>query len=285
MLGGLKARPLRPGDREAAAELLRQDPRKNLFLLDLAEQLGLPPAPGEASSELWGAWHRRSLVGVASLRPCITLASDLPAAAFETLLPALAVAESGLVKSLATGVNALWARLAERGRRAVVDRMETAYALRTDDARFEGAPPDPRVRPARVEDLPALVEAARASLREESRPDPFDGDPEGFRRWVRGRVARAHVIETSAGVVFVGYADVRRPEGWLVQGVYSWPAVRRRGLALAGVASLCRAAFEAGADHVQLSVVEGNDAAVRLYEKLGFRPFARLRTILFQGPG
>ena len=40
-------------------------------------------------------------------------------------------------------------------------------------------------------------------------------------------------------------------------------------------------AFEAGADHVQLAVVEGNTAGVRLYEKLGFEPFARLRTILF----
>jgi RimJ/RimL family protein N-acetyltransferase len=32
---------------------------------------------------------------------------------------------------------------------------------------------------------------------------------------------------------------------------------------------------------VQLAVVEGNAAAERLYEGLGFRPFARLRTILF----
>ncbi len=285
MLGGLKARPLGPGDGEVAVELLREDARNNLFLLDLAAHLGLPPTPGEAGAELWGAFHRRSLVGVASLRPCITLAAGLPGPAFEALLPALEGAESGLVKSLAGGVDALWARLAGRGRCVVVDRTETAYALRPGDARLAGPPSGARVRPARVEDLPALVDAARASLREESRPDPFDGDPEGFRRWVRGRVARAHVIETDAGVVFVGYADVRRPEGWLVQGVYTAPAVRRRGLALVGVSSLCRAAFDAGAEHVQLSVVEGNAAAVRLYEKLGFRAFARLRTILFQGPG
>ena len=37
----------------------------------------------------------------------------------------------------------------------------------------------------------------------------------------------------------------------------------------------------AAGDHVQLSVVEGNAPGVRLYEKLGFRAFARLRTILF----
>jgi predicted GNAT family acetyltransferase len=53
------------------------------------------------------------------------------------------------------------------------------------------------------------------------------------------------------------------------------------GFASAGTSALCREAFEAGADHVQLAVVEGNQAARGLYEGLGFKPFTRLRTILF----
>ena len=81
--------------------------------------------------------------------------------------------------------------------------------------------------------------------------------------------------------MYVGYADVRRPEGWLLQGVYTWPRVRRRGYASAGTAALCEEAFARGAEHVQLSVVDGNDGARALYEGLGFKPFARLRTILF----
>jgi RimJ/RimL family protein N-acetyltransferase len=32
---------------------------------------------------------------------------------------------------------------------------------------------------------------------------------------------------------------------------------------------------------VQLAVIEGNEPAERLYERLGFRRFARLRTLLF----
>jgi predicted GNAT family acetyltransferase len=74
---------------------------------------------------------------------------------------------------------------------------------------------------------------------------------------------------------------VRLREGHLLQGVYTWPAWRRRGIAAAGVASLCRAAFAAPAEHVQLSVVEGNAAASALYVRLGFEPHATLRTILF----
>jgi ribosomal protein S18 acetylase RimI-like enzyme len=141
------------------------------------------------------------------------------------------------------------------------------------------------VREAHLADLDALVDAARASLREEGRPDPFVGDPNGFRRWVRNRLPRALVAESGAGVAFVGYSDVQLREGWLLQGVYTWPSCRRRGLARAGVSALCARAFAGGAEHVQLSVVEGNDAAQRLYEGLGFERLGQVRTLLFEAPG
>ena len=100
--------------------------------------------------------------------------------------------------------------------------------------------------------------------------------------WVRGRVARARVVELEGRVAMVGYADVQREEGWLLQGIYTWPDCRQRGLASFGVSELCHEAFAAGANHVQLAVVEGNTAARRLYEGLGFKPYAKLRTILFR---
>jgi predicted GNAT family acetyltransferase len=272
---------LGPADREAARRFLAEDAQSNLFLLDLVQSLGSPPTPGEAGAELWGAWRRRTLLGVAAIRPCLVLAAQLPPAVLEVLTAVLAGVESGLLKSSLESAGMLWRRLELRGRHALVDRVERAYALRVADARLVDPPAGARLREASANDLDALVEAARASLREEQRPDPFDGDPEGFRRWVRGRLGRAHVIKQSGAIVFVGYADVRRPEGWLLQGVYTWPAARRSGLASAGVSSLCRAAFDAGTEHVQLSVVEGNEAGGSLYAKLGFRPFASLRTILF----
>jgi predicted GNAT family acetyltransferase len=56
---------------------------------------------------------------------------------------------------------------------------------------------------------------------------------------------------------------------------------RRRGHARVGVSDLCREAFAHGAEHVQLAVVDGNEPGRALYESLGFKPFAKLRTILF----
>jgi predicted GNAT family acetyltransferase len=93
---------------------------------------------------------------------------------------------------------------------------------------------------------------------------------------------RARVVEVDGEVVCVGYPDVRLREGWLLQGIYCWPEHRRRAHATSVVSDLCRQAFAAGAEHVQLSVVEGNEAGRRLYEGLGFDATGKLRTILFK---
>jgi RimJ/RimL family protein N-acetyltransferase len=277
----VKLRSLRGRDRDAACALLERRSRENLYLLDLVAQQGGAPQPGEPRAECLGAWRGEVLASVLSLRPSIALAADADAAVVAALVPYADLPGGGLVKSDVRAVARLWSGLAARGRRALLDRLETAHALEPGGAARVDPPPGARVRAARVADLDLLVEAARASLVEEHRPDPFEGDPEGFLRWVKGRIPRALVVESRGRAAFVGYADVRRREGFLLQGVYTWPEFRRRGLAAAGVSALCALAFAAGAGHVQLAVVDGNLPAERLYQRLGFKPFARLRTILF----
>ncbi len=278
----LKVRPLRVRDRGAALRYLDRAARLNLSLIDLVLRLGTPSRRGEGRAELLAAYRGRELVGVAALHPSMTLDATVGREALEAFFPYLAGVGSGLVKSSEEVVDPLWEWLRSHGRRALLDRIETGYTLEARHARLVDAGRGVRVREARNRDLDLLVDAARASLREESRPDPFEGDPVGFRRWVRGRVPRATVAEVEKAVRFVGYADVQCERGWLLQGIYTWPRYRRRGLAAAGVSVLCQNAFAAAADHVQLSVVEGNTAAEGLYERLGFRRFARLRTILFR---
>lgn len=282
MAATLEARLLRPADRDAALRFLARDAVANLFLLDLAANLGRRPAPGEARAEIVAVWQKGEIVGMAGLHPTVILDANAGKDAVEAFIPYLERIKVGLVKSLVPTVNLLWGKLCARSsRRVLVDRIETAYALRMSDSKRIEPIATASVRGARESDLDDLVIAARESLREEDRPDPFVGDAAGFRRWVHGRVARARVVEIANRVAMVGYADVQRPEGWLLQGIYTWPDCRQRGLASFGVSELCREAFRAGADHVQLAVVEGNAAAQRLYEGLGFKPFAKLRTILF----
>jgi ribosomal protein S18 acetylase RimI-like enzyme len=265
-----------------ALALLARAPRDNLLLLDLAARLGEPPPPGEMATELIGAFRGDELVGVAALRPTIAFDARIDNEALDALLPLIETLDVGLVKCDPRCVERLWSHLARRRRHRVwVDRFETCYAVDRSAARLVPCAAGRVARAAGDGDLEPLVFAARESLREEDRPDPFAGDVRGFRRWVRGRIPRARVVESAGQIAFVGYADVQRGEGWLLQGVYTWPQERRRGFAAAGTSALCEEAFAAGADHVQLAVVDGNDAAQRLYESLGFKPFGRVRTILF----
>jgi RimJ/RimL family protein N-acetyltransferase len=277
---GLRVRPVRARDRAASLEYLEQAPRLNLVLLDLVLRLG-EPLRGEPRPQLLAAWRGRELAGLVGLRPSVVLDAAAEREALEAFFPYLGGVGSGLVKSTEDVVAPLWEWLAAHGRRALLDRIEQGYALEPQQARLVPPGGGLRLRPAEARDLDALVEAARASLLEEQRPDPSSGDPAGFRLWVRSRLPRSIVCEADGRVCFVGYADVRCSRGWLLQGVFTWPELRGRGLGSAGVSELCRRAFESGADHVQLAVVEGNSAAAALYEGLGFRPFARLRTLLF----
>jgi len=280
-MAGVEAYRLGREDRAAALSFLARDPLANLFLLDLATRLGAPPLPGDVRSEMVGAWRGGELVAVAALRPTVAL-TDAPSEVLEDFLPYLDPLGVGLVKSSVEAVDTLWRHLGRgRKRRVLLDRLETAYVVRAGEARLTDVRPHERVRAATPEDLGPLIVAARESLREEDRPDPFSGDVRSFRRWVRGRVPRARVVESGGRIVCVGYADVRLREGWLLQGIYCWPEVRRQRFASTGVSDLCCEAFVAGAEHVQLAVVDGNEAGRRLYEGLGFKSFGKLRTILF----
>ena len=277
----LRARRLGSHEQARALEFLSAASDENLVLIDFVSRLGAAVGPGEVPPQIYGAFAGDRLEGIAALRPSVALSAGMSAEVLERLMPHLVRVPSGLVKSDRRLVGPVWQALQATGRRSLIDRIEIGYRLRPDE--MTPVSPDlPGVaRPARPEDLDELVYAARASLWEEDRPDPAEGDPGGFRRWVLGRLPRARIVSEKGRTVFVAYADVRRAEGWLVQGVYTWPAVRRRGFARRGMDAVIREAFASGASHVQLAVIEGNERASRLYEDLGFEPFVELRTILF----
>jgi RimJ/RimL family protein N-acetyltransferase len=280
-MAALRVRPLGERDRETALVYLERAPLLNLVLLDLVLRLGEREAPGAKRPELLGAWRGRELLGLAGLAPSVVFDAAAEREALEAFFPYLARVGSGLVKSSEEVVAPLGEWLAAEGRRVLLDRVEIGFALAPGHARLRPPEAGSGVRAAQPGDLDQLVDAARQSLLEERRPDPSQSDPLGFRRWVRSRVPRAVVVEHDGRLGFVGYADVQSPRGWLLQGIFTWPELRRRGLAAAGVSALCRRAFESGSAHVQLAVIEGNEPAEKLYEGLGFRRFARLRTLLF----
>ena len=279
--GNVGTRQLRASDRSQALEFLRADPSENLILIDFALRLGCDAKSGETAPIFYGAFDAGRLIGVVLLRPCVAISFGMSDEVLERLLPALLRVPAGLLKSDRRLVDPVWRALAEGGRESSIDRIEVAFRLRPEQMLAVDSALPGVARAARTEDLEDLVYAARASLWEEDRPDPADVDPVGFRRWVEGRISRARIVSDQGRTVFVAYADVRQVDGWLIQGVYTWPEARRRGFARRGMDAIVREAFASGASQVQLAVVDGNERASSLYRELGFEIFAELRTVLF----
>ncbi len=74
-------------------------------------------------------------------------------------------------------------------------------------------------------------------------------------------------------IVAAAHAQVRLDRGWLLGGVYTAPAARGRGWGARVTAAVVREAEAAGAP-IGLYVRRDRAPALRLYEKLGFRPIA-----------
>lgn len=263
---------------------------RDLTLYDMCQRLARGDAASEKSISLVGAWREEENLGLLSLRPVVTSSViPLEVPVLEQFIPALGTLRSALLKAPVEEAVPLWELLSAMGFHAELEREEDCHCLvrekhaslsKTGEA-YKSVAGEPRLHLAVEEDFEALVWASQASLREEGRPDTYDQDPLGFRNWVRERMPYARVLRVDGEVIFTAWTDVARPEGWLLQGVYTWPAYRRHGFARRGMAMLCDEAFDQGASHVQLSVVTGNSAAENLYGELGFTPTQRLHTVLF----
>ena len=72
-----------------------------------------------------------------------------------------------------------------------------------------------------------------------------------------------HIYSEGEGVGVIGY-------------VYTHPDARGQGLATTTAGAVAKALIERGIDHVVLNVEQGNSAAIRAYQKLGFRIHAPL---------
>lgn len=71
-------------------------------------------------------------------------------------------------------------------------------------------------------------------------------------------LAGTHIYSEGEGVGVIGY-------------VYTHPDERGQGLATTTSGAVAKALIERGIDHVVLNVEQGNSAAIRAYQKLGFR--------------
>lgn len=169
-------------------------------------------------------------------------------------------------------VDAIWA--AYGGGRPRLMRAQRMMSVGADDL---GPWTSPRLRAATAGDLDEVLVAAARLHREDMGIDPMRHDAAAFKRRVAERIqaGQTFVIFDDGDLAFKADVGARSSTGAQIEGVYTAPGHRRRGLATGAVGQLCRTLLGA-VRWVTLHVNDDNASAIGLYRKVGFsgsRPF------------
>jgi ribosomal protein S18 acetylase RimI-like enzyme len=263
---------LGPAHAERLADLLDGDRVGNAYL---RSELRL----GIDGGEWWGAFDGSELVATVLAGPLawpyIPHAQDAA-----SLADALAgTAEPRMLVGPRPSVLAL--HRAFMPPRYAREQRDPQPLLALDRASLLPLPPAP-VHRATHADLDGLVLASAAMHHEEMGSDPLAGDAAGWRARMAGLIARGWSwVWTEAGhIVFKAELSAWNPDVVQIQGVYTAPQHRRRGLASLGLATICSALLEE-VSLCTLYVNNYNAAALRVYRRLGFRDAGAFSTVFY----
>jgi hypothetical protein len=274
------ARLLGDADRGAVERLLDDDPIAGAQVAERVALAGL--SPWRQDARIFGYGSRRQLDALlwlgANLIP--VRAAPSAVAAFAELVGGEPRGCSSLVGS-ADAVLGLWERLAAAwGPARDVRPCQPLLAAGAPAP----VPADPAVRLVRRDEIDALFPAAVAMYTEEVGVSPLaDGGGLAYRErvvdLVRGGRAYARFIGDQ--VVFKAELAIVTRHTAQVQGVWTAPEWRGRGLATAGIAAVVNDALRRVAPTVSLYVNDYNAPARRVYERCGLRRVGTFATVLF----
>lgn len=141
------------------------------------------------------------------------------------------------------------------------------------------------LRLATLDDLDLIVPVHAGMAFEESGVNPLDVDPEGFRRRCARRIelGRVWVLIEAGALIFKTDVVSDTPEAVYLEGIYVAPQSRGAGYGRRCLSQLSHALLARTASIVLL-VNEQNAAALRLYQRAGFKPLGMYDTIYLQRP-
>jgi uncharacterized protein len=280
VLKGSTVRVLDSRDLDEVRTLLARNPVEDVFVGSRVEACGVDA--WRLGAELWGYGERGALESL-----CYVGANLVP------------------VQAGAEAVRAFGERARKQGRRcsSVVGPAHTVLALwqmlepvwgpaREVRARqplmaIDGPPlvePDPDVRLVRRDEVGILLPACVAMFTEEVGVSPLAGDGGAlYRARVEELVdsGRAWARIENGEVLFKAEIGAATTQVCQVQGVWTHPRLRGRGLGAAGTAAVVEHAQRGVAPVVSLYVNDFNVAARRAYERVGFAEIGAFASVLF----
>lgn len=274
------ARLLGDAERGSVERLLDGDPFGGAQVAERISMAGL--AWWRQDARIFGYGSRRQLESLCWLGANLIPVNASPAAvaAFADMVAGEPRGCSSIVGS-ADAVLGLWSRLASSwGPSRDVRPNQPLMAISSPAP----VPADPGVRLVRPDEIDLLFPAAVAMYTEEVGVSPTaDGGERSYRErvgeLVRARRAYARVI--NGKVVFKAELAVVTKHTAQIQGVWTAPEWRGRGLARGGIAAIVRDALRRVAPSVSLYVNDYNTPARAVYERCGFQQVGTFATVLF----
>ncbi len=174
---------------------------------------------------------------------------------------------------------------------ARLDRDQQLYVLERDRwlakvrPRLRGRYDATSVRRAVLDELDAAYLASARMHMEETLENPLDTQPEAFRKHVRHRIQtnRCFVwFDDHHRLMFKADLSACSSFGTQISGVYTAPQFRSQGVATRALFDICEQLFESGLPRITLYVNAENEAAHRVYQKVGFEFHAEYQTVFVQ---
>jgi predicted GNAT family acetyltransferase len=271
-----------PAELNRVLAVLDRDPVAHAFVTARVLDSGLDPR--RLGGEMWGWYHRGRLSSL-----CYAGANLGPAGAGPAAVRAFAERALRQGRRCSSIVGPA-AAVGSRGS-VLAPRWGPARAVRARQplmvlsAPPPGIEPDPRVRRVRRNEMDLVMPACVAMFTEEVGVSPLAAVDGGLA--YQSRVAetvgqgRCFVRVEDGRVVFKAEIGAVTPRVCQLQGVWTAPDRRGRGLATAGLATVIRHALAEAAPVVSLYVNDFNGPALATYRGLGCAEAGALQSVLF----
>ncbi len=272
-------RPLSLADRDAALALCAADLPRSVFVAARIVE-------GARSGSLGSVLGHRSEGTLTSL--CWSSANIVPVATTEESRPLFAErvrrwrGRCASVFGPREEVEGLWQHLEPHWGPARAVRVRQPLLVAHQPPSALGVALDPRVRPARPEEVDLVLPAAEHMFTAEIGYPPYAGSGRGYRASLAALIARGHtyvvveggevVFKTDIGSLALGAAQL--------QGVWLTPRLRGQGLSVPMLAAVVEQVMAGPAPLVTLYVNDFNLAARATYARLGFREVGDFSTVL-----
>ena len=268
--------PLSGAHETAALEYLARSPYEHVFL----SYVILFDIAAATRSELFVALDdANAIIGVGYFGKQVVLAADDSAVAAFAQRGTRHRGERMIVGPRST-IAAYWSRVRAHHvpPRLIRDRQLVMKLDRTMLRPYEKLV---SARPARLDDWPVVADNSAAMIAGELEYDPRRSSPE-FTANVRTMIERRlwWVGEYYGRLAFFCNVGPWSPATAQLQGIWTPPDLRGRGLATSALGAVCEKLL-ALSPTLSLYVNDFNAPAIALYERVGFETVAEFQTILF----